>query len=82
MAAATNWGADLILGSTPLTTMGRMTPNEVFDFYACLCFVGWIFVALYLDLSGFTLEEVAKLLSRSLGIRGNGERCKVLEKFG
>ncbi|KAL0640605.1 myo-inositol transporter itr1 [Maublancomyces gigas] len=83
MATATNWGANLILGSTFLTMMERMTPSGAFGFYACLCFAGWIFVIfLYPDLSGFTLEEVADILSESFGIKESERRRKALKHLG
>lgn len=83
MATATNWGANLILGSTFLTMMEKMTPSGAFGFYACLCFAGWIFVIfLYPDLSGFTLEEVADILSESFGIKESERRRKALKNLG
>ncbi|KAG0639880.1 general substrate transporter [Tuber brumale] len=82
MATATNWGANLILGSTFLTMMDRMTPSGAFGFYAGLCFLGWLFVIfLFPDLSGFTLEEVAEILSTSFGIREARRRRKALRQL-
>ena len=82
MATATNWGANLILGSTFLTMMDRMTPTGAFGFYAGLCFLGWLFVLfLFPDLSGFTLEEVAEILSTSFGIQESRKRRKVLKQL-
>ncbi|CUS07012.1 unnamed protein product [Tuber aestivum] len=83
MATATNWGANLILGSTFLTMMDRMTPSGAFGFYAGLCLLGWFFVLLlFPDLSGFTLEEVAEILSTSFGIRETRRRRKALRQLG
>lgn len=83
MATATNWGANLILGSTFLTMMDKMTPSGAFGFYAILCFLGWLFVIfLYPDLSGFTLEEVAEILGESFGIQESRRRRKELRRLG
>lgn len=83
MATATNWAANLILGSTFLTMMDRMTPSGAFGFYAGLCFAGWLFVIfLYPDLSGLTLEEVADILSQSFGIKESRRRRKALKQLG
>lgn len=83
MATATNWGANLILGSTFLTMMDKMTPSGAFGFYAILCFLGWLFVIfLYPDLSGFTLEEVAEILGESFGIKESRRRRKELRRLG
>ncbi|KAH0610636.1 uncharacterized protein H6S33_012163 [Morchella sextelata] len=83
MATATNWGANLILGSTFLTMMDKMTPSGAFGFYAILCFLGWLFVIfLYPDLSGFTLEEVAEILGKSFGIKESRRRRKELRRLG
>lgn len=83
MATATNWGANLILGSTFLTMMDRMTPSGAFGFYAVLCAAGWLFVVcLFPDLSGFTLEEVAEILSKCFGIQEAERRRKELKRLG
>lgn len=70
MATATNWAGNLIIGSTFLTMMDRMTPSGAFGFYAGICAVGWVAVIfLYPDLSGFTLEEVGQILEHGFGVK-------------
>ncbi|KAL7270871.1 myo-inositol transporter itr1 [Rhizina undulata] len=83
MATATNWAGNFILGATFLTMMERMTPSGAFGFYAGLCALGWLFVVfLYPDLSGFTLEEVAEILSHGFGIKESDRRRKELKRLG
>ena len=82
MATATNWAGNLLIGSTFLTMMDKLTPSGAFGFYAALCAVGWIFVVgWYPDLSGFTLEEVGEILQDSFGVEESRKRKKLLQQL-
>ncbi|KAI5795397.1 general substrate transporter [Peziza echinospora] len=82
MATATNWAGNLLIGSTFLTMMDKLTPSGAFGFYAALCAVGWVFVVgWYPDLSGFTLEEVGEILQDSFGVEESRKRKKLLQQL-
>lgn len=69
-ATATNWGANLLINSTYLSLMARITPAGAFGFYAGLCFLGWIFCVLcYPETAGLSLEEVTNVFEDGFGIR-------------
>ncbi|BFZ62789.1 myo-inositol transporter itr1 [Saitoella coloradoensis] len=75
MATATNWGGNLIIGSTFLTLMDRITPSGTFGLYAGICFLGWLFVIFcYPETSGFTIEEIGELLQHGFGIKESQKR--------
>ena len=70
IATATNWGANLLIGSTYLLLMARITPSGAFGFYAGLCFLGLVFVVFcFPETAGLSLEEVQMVFRRSFGIR-------------
>ena len=70
IATATNWGANLLIGSTYLLLMAKITPSGAFGFYAGLCFLGLVFVVFcFPETAGLSLEEVQMVFRRSFGIR-------------
>ncbi|EIW79528.1 sugar transporter [Coniophora puteana RWD-64-598 SS2] len=70
LATATNWGANLLIGSTYLSLMARITPAGAFGFYAGLCFLGWVFcVGFFPETAGLSLEEVQVVFRNGFGIK-------------
>ncbi|KAF8514709.1 general substrate transporter [Hysterangium stoloniferum] len=70
LATATNWGANLIIGSTYLSLMNRITPSGAFGFYAGLCLLGWLFCLFcYPETAGLSLEEVKGIFKDGFGVR-------------
>ncbi|KAK9246602.1 general substrate transporter [Lipomyces tetrasporus] len=70
MATATNWAGNLIIGSTFLTMMDRITPSGTFGFYAGLCLLGEVFVFfLYPETSYLTLEAIQDVLTDGFNIK-------------
>ncbi|GAA5933418.1 hypothetical protein JCM1841_004841 [Sporobolomyces salmonicolor] len=65
-----NWGGNLIIGSTFLSLIDRITAAGAFGFYAGLCFLGTVFViALYPETSGLSLEETREVFQNGFGIQ-------------
>lgn len=59
LSTATNWAANLLIGSTYLSLMDEITPAGAFGFYAGLCLLGFIFVILcFPETAGLSMEEV------------------------
>lgn len=69
-ATATNWGANLLINSTYLSLMDKITPSGAFGFYAGLCLLGWLFCLFcYPETAGLSLEEVTEIFESGFGIR-------------
>ncbi|KAK0479250.1 general substrate transporter [Armillaria novae-zelandiae] len=69
LATATNWAANLLINSTYLSLMEKITPSGAFGFYAGLCLLGWLFVIFcYPETAGLSLEEVMMVFKHSFGI--------------
>ena len=50
--------------------MKSITPSGTFGFYACLCFLGWLFVFFcFPEASNMTLEEVRTVFQHGFGVR-------------
>ncbi|KAI0045638.1 general substrate transporter [Auriscalpium vulgare] len=70
LATTTNWGANLLIGSTYLSLMTKITPAGAFGFYAGLCLLGYIFVVLcFPETAGLSLEEVRMVFVSGFGVR-------------
>ncbi|KAG7096072.1 hypothetical protein E1B28_006752 [Marasmius oreades] len=70
LSTATNWAANLLIGSTYLSLMDSITPSGAFGFYAGLCLLGWIFVLICLpETAGLSLEEMELKKGRRRGRR-------------
>ena len=70
LATATNWAGNLLIGSTYLSLMARITPAGAFGFYAGLCFLGWIFVlGCFPETANLSLEEVKMVFRNGFGIK-------------
>ncbi|KAF8909809.1 general substrate transporter [Gymnopilus junonius] len=70
LATATNWAGNLLIGSTYLSLMARITPAGAFGFYAGLCLLGWLFVlACFPETAGLSLEEVKMVFRNGFGIK-------------
>jgi len=80
LSTATNWAGNLLIGSTYLSLMSRITPSGAFGFYAGLCLLGWIFVlACFPETAGLSLEEVKMVFKNGFGIR-ESERLRKIKK--
>lgn len=78
LATATNWAGSLVISSTFLTMLQRVTPTGTFAFYAGLCLLGWIFVYFFYPETAYcTLEEVQSLLTGGFNVKESVERNKI-----
>ncbi|THH19543.1 hypothetical protein EW146_g1641 [Bondarzewia mesenterica] len=69
LATTTNWGANLLIGSTYLSLMDKITPAGAFGFYAGLCLLGNLFVIFcFPETAGLSLEEVQMVFRRGFGV--------------
>lgn len=74
LSTATNWAANLLINSTYLSLMAKITPAGAFGFYAGLCFLGWVFcVGCFPETAGLSLEEVQSVFRNGFGIRASQE---------
>ena len=74
LATATNWSANLIINSTYLSLMAKITPSGAFGFYAGLCLLGCIFCTVcFPETAGLSLEEVRWVFEDGFGIRRSKE---------
>ncbi|KAK9357989.1 general substrate transporter [Lipomyces starkeyi] len=77
MATATNWGGNLIIGSTFLTMMDRITPSGTFGFYAGLCLFGEVFVYFfYPETSYLTLEDIQGVLKDGFNVKRSNQMSR------
>lgn len=77
LATATNWAGSLVISSTFLTMLDKVTPTGTFAFYAGLCICGEIFVYFfYPETANCTLEEVQSLLNGGFNIKESVTRNK------
>lgn len=81
-ATATNWAGSLVVSSTFLTMMDKITPTGTFAFYAGLCVVGQVFVYfLYPETAGLALEEVQELLDGGFNVKQSVQKNKQIKSF-
>ncbi|KXH30483.1 myo-inositol transporter [Colletotrichum salicis] len=65
-----NWGPNIIVSSTFLSTMRGMTPSGTFGLYAGLSFLGWVFVIFcFPEAANMTLEEIRVVFEHGFGVR-------------
>ncbi|OAX36319.1 general substrate transporter [Rhizopogon vinicolor AM-OR11-026] len=70
LSTATNWAGNLLIGSTYLSLMAKITPAGAFGFYAGLCLLGWLFCLFCLpETAGLSLEEVQSVFRDGFGIQ-------------
>ncbi|KAG2112812.1 general substrate transporter [Suillus cothurnatus] len=70
LSTATNWASNLLIGSTYLSLMAKITPAGAFGFYAGLCLLGWLFCLFcFPEIAGLSLEEVQSIFRDGFGIR-------------
>ncbi|KAG1840883.1 general substrate transporter [Suillus tomentosus] len=70
LSTATNWAGNLLIGSTYLSLMAKITPAGAFGFYAGLCLLGWLFCLFcFPETAGLSLEEVQSIFQDGFGIR-------------
>ncbi|KAI0342397.1 general substrate transporter [Trametopsis cervina] len=73
LATFCNWAGNLLIGSTYLSLMDRITPSGAFGFYAGLCLLGWIFCLFcFPETAGLSLEEVQMVFKDGFGVRTSG----------
>lgn len=67
---------NLLIGSTYLSLMDRISPAGAFGFYAGLCLLGWLFdLFCFPETAGLSLEEVQLVFRNGFGIK-EGERLR------
>lgn len=77
LATATNWAGSLVISSTFLTMLQKVTPTGTFAFYAGLCVLGELFVYfIYPETANLSLEEVQGLLTGGFNIKESVRRNK------
>lgn len=70
ISTSCNWGGNLIIGSTFLSLIDRITAAGAFGLYAGLCALGSCFCwFLYPETAGLSLEETREVFSDSFGIK-------------
>ncbi|KAG0697657.1 general substrate transporter [Suillus ampliporus] len=70
LSTATNWAGNLLIGSTYLSLMAKITPAGAFGFYAGLCLLGWLFCLFFFpETAGLSLEEAQSIFRDGFGIR-------------
>lgn len=73
-AAATNWSGSLVISSTFLTMLQNITPTGTFAFFACLCFVSFLFIYfLFPEVAGLELEETSAMLENGFNVKKASE---------
>jgi MFS transporter, SP family, solute carrier family 2 (myo-inositol transporter), member 13 len=85
LATFCNWAGNLLIGSTYLSLLDRITPAGAFGFYAGLCLLGWIFcVFCFPETAGLSLEEVQMVFRNGFGIKESKrlrrEKAQILAK--
>ncbi|KAK9370288.1 general substrate transporter [Lipomyces kononenkoae] len=81
MATATNWAGNLIIGSTFLTMMDRITPSGTFGFYAGLCLLGELFIYFfYPETSYLALEDIQGVLKDKFDIKKSNQMSREAKK--
>ncbi|KAI5964802.1 ITR1 [Candida pseudojiufengensis] len=69
-AAATNWAGSLVIASTFLTMLEKITPTGTFSFFAGLCLISFFFVYFLLpDAAGLELEETTNFLANGFNVK-------------
>ncbi|KAF9555505.1 general substrate transporter [Agrocybe pediades] len=80
LSTATNWAGNLLIGSTYLSLMAKITPAGAFGFYAGLCLLGWLFVLFcFPETAGLSLEEVKMVFRNGFGIK-ESQRLRAQKK--
>lgn len=75
LATATNWAGSLLISSTFLSMLQKVTPAGTFAFYGGLCVLGEVFVYYcYPETANCTLEEVQELLTGGFKINESVRR--------
>lgn len=83
LSTATNWSANLLINSTYLSLMTKITPAGAFGFYAGLCALGYIFVVFcFPETAGLSLEEVRGAFEKGgfLETIREGDRLRKLKR--
>jgi MFS transporter, SP family, solute carrier family 2 (myo-inositol transporter), member 13 len=82
LSTATNWAGNLLIGSTYLSLMAKITPAGAFGFYAGLCLLGWIFVLIcFPETAGLSLEEVKMVFKSGFGIQESQRLIKAKKEI-
>ncbi|KAH7157786.1 general substrate transporter [Dactylonectria estremocensis] len=74
------WGANIIVSSTFLTQMERMTPSGTFGFYAAICMAGYVCIYFcYPEVKGMTLEDIQEVFQHGFGVQRAREMQKEMK---
>ncbi|TCD63427.1 myo-inositol transporter [Steccherinum ochraceum] len=69
-ATTTNWAMNLLIGSTYLSLIDRISAAGAFGFYAGLCLLGWLFdLFCFPETAGLSLEDAQLIFQDGFGIR-------------
>ncbi|KIK91161.1 hypothetical protein PAXRUDRAFT_150108 [Paxillus rubicundulus Ve08.2h10] len=80
LSTATNWAANLIINSTYLSLMAKITPSGAFGLYGGLCLLGWLFCLFcFPETAGLSLEEVRSVFKNGFGIQ-ESERLREVKR--
>ncbi|KAI3405747.2 ITR1 [Candida oxycetoniae] len=80
-ATATNWAGSLVIASTFLTMLQKITPTGTFSFFAGLCLVSFFFVYFLLpDTAGLELEETTNFLANGFNVNQSIALSKARKK--
>ncbi|KAI5968881.1 ITR1 [Candida margitis] len=80
-AACTNWAGSLVIASTFLTMLEKITPTGTFSFFAGLCVIAFFFVYFLLpDTAGLELEETTNFLSKGFNVKQSIALSKARKK--
>ncbi|KAG7665911.1 ITR1 [[Candida] subhashii] len=80
-ATCTNWAGSMVIASTFLTMLEKITPTGTFSFFAGLCFVSFHFVYFLLpDTAGLELEETTTFLANGFNVREASRLAKQRRK--
>lgn len=76
-AAATNWAGSLVIASTFLTMLEKITPTGTFSFFAGLCMISFVFVYFLLpEVAGLELEETTQFLTDGFNVKAASQLSK------
>lgn len=80
-AACTNWAGSLVIASTFLTMLEKITPTGTFSFFAGLCVIAFFFVYFLLpDTAGLELEETTNFLTKGFNVKQSVALSKARKK--
>lgn len=80
-ATSVNWCGSLVIASTFLSMLIKITPTGTFSFFAGLCFVSFLFIYfLFPEVAGLELEETTAFLTDGFNVRAASKLSKERKK--